>query len=69
VVVPSDRFMKVLNGEPIPGDAIATLQEMSGDGAAEDLLMAGDVVRVGVGNEGKGFGAWGIEPQVERGEM
>jgi hypothetical protein len=40
---------------------------MRGDGATEDLLVAGDVIGVGVGNEGKGFGAWGIKPEIERG--
>ena len=67
MIVPRDRLVKVLNGESITSDSVATLQEMCGDGATEDPLVAGDVVRVGVGNEGKGFGAWGIKPEIERG--
>ena len=50
-------------------DAIANLQQVCGDRAAEDLLMAGDVVGMGVGDKGKGLRAMRVQPQAYIGQM
>lgn len=47
------------------GDAKALVQEVTGDGGAEDAFVAREVVCVRVGDEGEWVGPVGVEEEVE----
>lgn len=62
--LPVPAFVKFLNAEALAGDAVADVQQVRRHRAAKDALMAGDVVGMGMGNEGPWLrGSW-IEPEI-----
>lgn len=68
-LLPSDGLMEFDHLQAFPGDAVASLQQMSSDWATEDVLVSRDVIGVGMRHKGVRLGVASVEPEVGIGEM
>lgn len=64
-----EGLVEVEGDEAGGGDVVTDAEQVGVGGGGEDLIVAGEVVGVAMGDEGAGFFAMGIEPEVGLGEV